>query len=188
MVSEHMRFATRRGQRGFLQEQWGRRCCAAASFDRRWPRRAAGRNHQRCDGPALVAGTRPGRQTVQGGSAGIRPRREFHGRRRRRRHPAPGAGARTIPAGVRCPSRRHPPRSVDVFHAHLDRQIRLSIGRGASKQPCAAWRRTRRSMVMAPLDAAGWRRISRSAASRPRFLTGFADRRAADGRCRRSTG
>ena len=69
-VSERLRLSQRRGQRGFLQSPRNAVAPRPFLFDRGSTRGAAGRDRQRGDGSALVAGARSSGQKVHGGPRG----------------------------------------------------------------------------------------------------------------------
>ena len=106
-----------------------------------WARCSAGRDHQRRNGSALVAGARSSGQKVQVGPAGFRPPL-VHSRGRRGRHAAAGAGARTVPADVRVARAESSSAQRGSFHTNLvgrpDGDGRgTSSGRASRGEECA---------------------------------------------------
>ena len=75
---------------------------------------SAGRDHQRCNGSALVAGAQSSGQKVQVGPAGFR-RLLVHSRGRRGRHAAPGLEREPFPQMFVSLAQSPPPRTVDIF-------------------------------------------------------------------------
>ena len=98
--------------------------------DRGSARGSAGRDHQRRAGPALVAGARPSRQTVQVRPAGFR-RTVVQRGGRSRQHAAAGAGARSAPADVRVARAESCLPERGSFHTNLVGRP-AGDGRGAS--------------------------------------------------------
>ena len=116
-VSERLRLTRDEVSAGFLQDPRNAVAPRPFLFDRGPARGSAGGDRQRCDGSALVAGARSGRQTVQVGPAGIR-RHVVHSGGRRRGHAAAGAGARSSPAGFRA-TRAESSATRGSFHTNL---------------------------------------------------------------------
>ena len=74
-VSERLRFTRDEVSADFFRSPRDAVAPRPLLFDRGWARCSAGRDHQRCDGSALVAGARSSGQKVQVGPAGFRPAR-----------------------------------------------------------------------------------------------------------------
>ena len=155
----------RRGQRGFLQNPRNAVAPRPFLFDRGSARGSAGRDHQRCDGSALVAGARSSGQKVQAGPAGCPTAR---GTRWWAWSATCGGRGWSAKRSRRssCRSRRILPPGTWIFSYEPRRTTRWRWP-GHFERPCVAWRRMRRSM--------GWRLwnsssepTSRSVASRRR--------------------
>ena len=179
-VSERLRLHKRRGQRGFLQNPRNAVAPRPFLFDRGSARCSAGRDHQRGDGSALVAGARSSGQKVQGRPAGFRwP--VVHGRGRGRRHAAAGAGARSAPADLRVARAESSLAECGSFHTNL-------VGRPAGDGRGASSGRASRREVCADLWSGAPGTAARNlphAASLPDLAADRLLRRgAADGRCR----
>ena len=179
-VSERLQFAKRRGQRGFLQSHRDAAAPRPLLFDRGRAGCSAGRDHQRCNGSALVAGARSSGQKVQVGPAGFR-QPVVHSRGRRGRHAAAGAGARTVPADVRAAGAESSSAQRGPFHTNL-------VGRPAGDGRGTSGGRASRGEECTDLWSGAFgtaaRNLPRAASLSDLAADRLLHRGAADGRCR----
>jgi predicted permease len=120
IASERLQFVRDEVSADFFKAMGNAAAPRPVLFDRGWAGCSAGRDHQRCNGSALVAWARSSGQKVQVGPAGIGPPL-VHSRGRRGRHAAARAGARIVPADVRVALAESSSAQRGSFHTNLVR-------------------------------------------------------------------